>query len=249
VPRPGARRGEELLRVEGLGRRGVLYDVSFRVHAGEIVGFAGLLGSGRTEVARAIFGIDPHDAGRVFVRGQPVRFSSPRDAIRAGIGLLTEDRKRQGLVLELSIRENIVLPVLGSLSRLGVVSRRTERERASKHATGLRIKTPSLEQVVLNLSGGNQQKVVLAKWLACEVEVLILDEPTRGIDVGSKQEVYQLIHRLASEGVGIVLISSELPEIVGLADRILVMRAGRVVAELSGDEASQESVLAHAVGA
>jgi ribose transport system ATP-binding protein len=248
VPRPGARRGEELLRVEGLGRRGVLHDVSFRVHAGEIVGFAGLLGSGRTEVARAIFGIDPPDAGRVFVRGRPVRLS-PRNAIRAGIGLLTEDRKRQGLVLELSIRENIVLPVLGSLSRLGIVSRRSERERASKHATGLRIKTPSLEQLVLNLSGGNQQKVVLAKWLACEVDVLILDEPTRGIDVGSKQEVYQLIHRLASEGVGIVLISSELPEIVGLADRILVMRAGRVVAELSGDEASQESVLAHAVGA
>ncbi|HET9334059.1 MAG TPA: sugar ABC transporter ATP-binding protein [Gemmatimonadota bacterium] len=249
VPRPAARRGDELLRVEGLGRHGVLHDVSFRVHAGEIVGFAGLLGSGRTEVARAIFGIDPHDAGRVFMRGRPARISSPRDAIRAGIGLLTEDRKRQGLVLELSIRENIVLPVLGSMSRFGIVSRRMERERASKHAAGLRIKTPSLEQVVLNLSGGNQQKVVLAKWLACEVDVLILDEPTRGIDVGSKQEVYQLIHRLASEGVGIVLISSELPEIVGLADRILVMRAGRVVAELSGDEASQESVLAHAVGA
>jgi ribose transport system ATP-binding protein len=249
VPKHTMRRGEELLRVEGLNRDGALDDVSFTVHAGEVVGFAGLLGSGRTDVARAIFGIDSIDAGRVLVRGKPTRLGSPRDAIRARIGLLTEDRKGQGLVLQLSVRENLVLPILGSVSRFGIVSRRREIEKASGYARDLRIKTPSLEQAVLNLSGGNQQKVVLGKWLACQVDVLILDEPTRGIDVGAKQEVYQLMNRLIAEGVGIVLISSELPEIVGLSDRVLVMRGGRIVGEFTAPGVSQEEVLACAVGA
>jgi ribose transport system ATP-binding protein len=200
-------------------------------------------------VARAIFGIDSIDAGRVLVRGKPTRLGSPRDAIRARIGLLTEDRKGQGLVLQLSVRENLVLPILGSVSRFGIVSRRREIEKASGYARDLRIKTPSLEQAVLNLSGGNQQKVVLGKWLACQVDVLILDEPTRGIDVGAKQEVYQLMNRLIAEGVGIVLISSELPEIVGLSDRVLVMRGGRIVGEFTAPGVSQEEVLACAVGA
>ncbi|HET6616464.1 MAG TPA: sugar ABC transporter ATP-binding protein [Gemmatimonadota bacterium] len=249
VPKHSPQRGEELLRVEGLSRRGVLEDVSFSVHAGEVVGFAGLLGSGRTDVAHAVFGLDKIDAGRVLVRGKPVRLGSPRDAIRARIGLLTEDRKKQGLVLQLSVRENLVLPVLGSVSRFGVVSRRREREKASRYARDLRIKTPSLEQAVLNLSGGNQQKVVLGKWLACQVDILILDEPTRGIDVGAKQEVYLLMNRLIAEGVGIVLISSELPEIVGLSDRVMVMRGGRVVGEFTAPGITQEAVLACAVGA
>ena len=249
VPKHLPQRGEELLRVEGLSRRGVLEDVSFSVHAGEVVGFAGLLGSGRTDVAHAVFGLDEIDAGRVLVRGKPLRIGSPRDAIRARIGLLTEDRKKQGLVLQLSVRENLVLPVLGSLSRFGIVSRRREQEKASRYARDLRIKTPSLEQIVLNLSGGNQQKVVLGKWLACQVDILILDEPTRGIDVGAKQEVYLLMNRLIAEGVGIVLISSELPEIVGLSDRVMVMRGGRVVGEFTAPGITQEAVLACAVGA
>ena len=249
VPKHSPQRGEELLRVEGLSRSGVLEDVSFSVHAGEVVGFAGLLGSGRTDVAHAVFGLDKIDAGRVLVRGKPVRLGSPRDAIRARIGLLTEDRKKQGLVLQLSVRENLILPVLGSVSRFGIVSRRREQEKASRYARDLRIKTPSLEQIVLNLSGGNQQKVVLGKWLACQVDVLILDEPTRGIDVGAKQEVYHLMNRLIAEGVGIVLISSELPEIVGLSDRVIVMRGGRVVGEFTAPGITQEAVLACAVGA
>jgi ribose transport system ATP-binding protein len=248
VPRTLVPRGDELLRVEGLGRRGAVHDVSFTLHAGEVVGVAGLLGSGRTELARAIFGADPPDAGRVLVRGRPVRIRSPRQAIRAGIGYVTEDRKAQGLVLNLSVRENLVLPVLPAVSRLGIVSSDDETGRAADLVRSLRIKTPSLEQAVLNLSGGNQQKVVLGKWLACRVDVLLLDEPTRGIDVGAKQEIYGLVDRLAAEGVGILLISSELPEIVGLSDRVLVMRGGGVAGEFARAEATQERILACAVG-
>ncbi|HET6363339.1 MAG TPA: sugar ABC transporter ATP-binding protein [Gemmatimonadota bacterium] len=247
VTRLPSPRGGELLEVEGLTRASDLRDVSFTLHEGEIVGFAGLLGSGRTAVARAIFGLDPLDAGRILVHGRPLAIRSPRDAIRAGIGLVTEDRKRQGLVLSLSVRENISLPVLGSVSRLGLIDARRERELASRYATDLRIRTPSIEQTTLNLSGGNQQKVVLAKWLACRVDVLVLDEPTRGIDVGAKQEIYGLMNRLVAEGVGILLISSELPEIVGLSDRVLVMRGGEVVATFERG-ISQEDILASAVG-
>ncbi|MGI9075896.1 MAG: sugar ABC transporter ATP-binding protein [Gemmatimonadaceae bacterium] len=241
--------GEELLRVEGLRRRGALYDVSLAVHAGEIVGVAGLLGSGRTGVARALFGLDRPDSMRVLVRGRACSITSPRHAIRAGLGFVTEDRKAQGLVLALSVRANLVLAVLRSVSRFGVVGRRDETEIASQHVRELRIKTRSLEQAVLHLSGGNQQKVVLGKWLARRVDVLILDEPTRGIDVGAKQEIYHLINRLAAEGVGILLISSELPEIVGLCDRVLVMRGGRVAGEFTRAEATQERILACATGA
>jgi len=239
--------GAELLRVEGLCRGEKLRDVSFSLHEREVVGFAGLLGSGRTAVARALFGLDPIDAGRILVRGEKVSIRSPRDAIRAGIGLVTEDRKRQGLVLSLSVRENIALPVLPSLSRFGIVDARAERELASRYSTDLRIRTPSIEQVTLNLSGGNQQKVVLAKWLACQVDILILDEPTRGVDVGAKQEIYALTERLTAAGLGIVLISSELPEIAGLCDRVLVMRGGEVVGTFDRG-VSQEEVLSSAVG-
>ncbi|HET6341656.1 MAG TPA: sugar ABC transporter ATP-binding protein [Gemmatimonadota bacterium] len=248
VPRNPVTPGDEVLRVEGLSRRGELHDVSFALRAGEILGFAGLLGSGRTALARAVFGADPIDQGRILVHGRPTRIASPRHAIRAGIGLLTEDRKRQGLVLDLSVRHNIALPVQRSISRFGVVDPREERELAARYVRDLRIKTPSIEQVTLNLSGGNQQKVVLAKWLACQVDVLILDEPTRGIDVGAKQEIYLLMDRLAAEGVGILLISSELPEIVGLSDRVLVMRGGRVAGVFAQPELSQEEILACAVG-
>jgi ribose transport system ATP-binding protein len=248
VTRTPSPRGVELLRVAGLTREGALRDVDFTLHGGEIVGFAGLLGSGRTAVARALFGLDPVDGGTILVRGRQERITSPRHAIRARMGLVTEDRKRQGLVLSLSVRENIALPILGSIARFGVVDRRAERELTTRYVRDLRIKTPSIEQMTLNLSGGNQQKVVLAKWLACQVDILILDEPTRGIDVGSKQEIYLLMNRLAAEGVGIVLISSELPEIVGLCDRVLVMRGGEVAGTFARP-VSQEQILSCAVGA
>jgi ribose transport system ATP-binding protein len=249
APRASGRRGDELLRVEGLSRRGVLHDVSLAVHAGEIVGLAGLLGAGRTELARAVFGLDRPERGRILVRGRARRIRSPRDAIRAGIGLAPEDRKGSGLVLGRSVRDNIALAVLARLSRLGVVRRAAERALAERYVRELRIRTPGVEQPVLHLSGGNQQKVVLAKWLACRVDVLFLDEPTRGIDVVAKEELYQLVGRLAAEGVGIVLISSELPELVGLCDRVLVLRRGRVAGEFARGEATQERILACAAGA
>jgi ribose transport system ATP-binding protein len=249
ISREPATMGEELLRVESLGRRGVLKDVSFSVHAGEVIGIAGLLGAGRTELLRAIFGVDAMDTGNVYVRGKRQHIRSPRDAVRLGIGFVTEDRKAQGLVLGRSVRDNIVLPVVRRLSRLGVVRRSEERALAQSKVAELRIRTPSIEQLTLHLSGGNQQKVVLAKWLACDVDVLFLDEPTRGIDVGAKQEIYALINKLAAAGMGIVMISSELPEIVGLSDRVLVMRGGRIAGEFARAEATQESLLACAMGA
>jgi ribose transport system ATP-binding protein len=250
IPRKNvAARGVELLRVEGLSREGVLHDISFSVHAGEIVGLSGLLGAGRTDLARALFGLDALDAGQIFVRGVPRKIRSPREAIRCGIGFLTEDRKREGLVLGRSVRDNIALPLLHTLSDLGVVRTRREQAVADTFVRDLRIRTPSLGQLALNLSGGNQQKIVLAKWLACRTQILFLDEPTRGIDVGAKQEIYLIINRLAAEGVGIVLISSELQEIVGLCDRVLVMRGGRIVGDFEHSEATQERLLACAVGA
>jgi ribose transport system ATP-binding protein len=249
ISREASMPGEELLRVDGLGRSGVLSDVSFSVHAGEIVGIAGLLGAGRTELARAIFGADATDTGNIYVRGKKQHLRSPRDAVRLGIGFVTEDRKLQGLVLGRSVRDNIVLPVLRRLSSLGVVRSRDERALAESKVGELRIRTPSMERLTLNLSGGNQQKVVLAKWLACNVDVLFLDEPTRGIDVGAKQELYALINKLAGGGMGIVMISSELPEIVGLSDRVLVMRGGRIAAEFDRANLTQESLLASAMGA
>jgi ribose transport system ATP-binding protein len=248
VPKRSIAAGDEVLRVERLQRHGVLHDVSFSVRAGEIVCLAGLMGSGRTEVARALFGADRIDGGEILVHGRRRRVRSPRDAIRARIGLVPEDRKGQGLVLGLSVRKNIALPVLRVLSRLGVVRSGAERELSTRLVRQLRVKTASPEHRVIDLSGGNQQKVVLAKWLASRVDVLILDEPTRGIDVASKQEVYQLIKQLADDGVGIVLISSELPEVIGLADRVVVMREGRAVAELSRHEATAERIMGYAVG-
>jgi ribose transport system ATP-binding protein len=249
VPKSEVPRGTELLRVHGLSRSGVLHDISLTVHAGEIVGVAGLLGAGRTEIARAIFGLDRTDEGEVYVRGTRRRIRSPRDAIKARIGFVTEDRKGQGLVLGRSVRDNIALPVLPLLNRFGIVRRGAEHAITDRLVRELRIHTPSAEQLAINLSGGNQQKIVLAKWIACNADVLILDEPTRGIDVGAKQEIYALLGTLAAKGVGILLISSELPEIVGLSDRVLVMRGGRIAGEFARADATQERILACAVGA
>jgi ABC-type sugar transport system ATPase subunit len=245
-----------VLEVRNLSRTGtvrdaaqiVLSDVSFSVRAGEIVGLAGLVGSGRTEVARSIFGADHFDRGEILIDGQPVRIQSPRDAIKQGIGLVPEDRKLQGLVLSLAVQENITLPSLGGLVRLGFVQAAAEQRLAQRFVDALRIRTPSLDQKVLNLSGGNQQKVVIAKWLALRPKVLILDEPTRGIDIGAKAEVHHLINELASQGVAVLMISSELPEVLGMSDRVLVMREGRIVANIDRAEATEETIMRFATG-
>ena len=245
-----------VLEVRHLSRTGtvqdesaiVLEDVSFSVRPGEIVGLAGLVGSGRTEIARAIFGADDFDRGEMLIDGKPVRIRSPRQAIRLGIGLVPEDRKLQALVLNLAIRENIALAMLDRLSRFGIVRFGAERALARRMVEALRVRTPSIEQKVLNLSGGNQQKVVIAKWLALHPKILIMDEPTRGIDIGAKAEVHGLMHQLAADGVAILMISSELPEIVGMSDRVLVMRQGRIAGELGRHEATQEAIMALATG-
>ena len=234
--------GDEVLRVSGLTRKGAIDDVALRVCAGEIVALAGLVGSGRTEVARCLFGADHYDAGTITVGGKPFKPHSPRDAIRLGIGLVTEDRKQQGLILSQSIRMNETLAALGRWTLLGFVRGRAERAAAESYSRALGVKTPSIEQIAGALSGGNQQKVVLAKWLATRCKLLIMDEPTRGIDVGAKVEIYNLMNKLVSEGNAILMISSELPEVIGMADRVYVMRGGRIAGELSRGEATQESV-------
>ena len=241
--------GPERLVVRDL-RGGVVQGVSFAVRAGEVLGLAGLVGAGRTETARLLFGADRADGGTITLDGRALRLRSPRDAIRAGICLLTEDRKAQGLVLMHSVRENFALPNLPHLSRLGFVDGRRERAALARYVAALRIKAGDPEQPVRNLSGGNQQKVVLAKWLENDAAVIIFDEPTRGVDVGARYEIYQLINELAGQGKAVLLISSELPEVLGVADRILVMRAGRIAGELpDARAATQEQVLRLAVGA
>jgi ribose transport system ATP-binding protein len=248
-PKEPAPLGEERLVVRGLSRGTKVRDVSFSVRRGEVLGLAGLVGAGRTEVARLIFGADRPDAGSMELDGRPLRIRSPRDAIRSGICLLTEDRKAQGLVLGLSVLENFALPSLKAFCRRGLIDRRKEMEAFARFAGLLRIKVPDCEEPAGNLSGGNQQKVVLGKWLQANSEVVIFDEPTRGIDVGAKYEIYQLMNRLARSGKAMVMISSELPEALGMSDRILVMHEGRVKGEITDvPRARQEDILAMALG-
>ncbi len=241
-PKEHAPLGKPVLEVTGLSRRGVLENISFNVHAGEVVALAGLVGSGRTEIARCLFGADPWSAGEMKLNGVPFQPKSPHDAIAAGIGFVTEDRKEQGVVLSLTVRENISLASLNRVARLGFVQKSAENAKARESVQRLRVRTPSVEQRVGNLSGGNQQKVILAKWLQIPLKLLILDEPTRGIDVGAKREIYQIMNELAARGVAILMISSELPEVLGMADRIVVMRDGRVAGALDRAEATQEKV-------
>ncbi len=217
--------------------------VSFNVKAGEIVGFAGLIGAGRSELAKVIFGEMPMTGGSVLIEGQEVHIGQPSDAIKVGIGFAPEDRKREGLVLVRSVLENTTLAILRRLTRFRIVQRGKEREIGNEYVERLNVRTPSLDQVVGKLSGGNQQKVVLARWLAVKPRVLILDEPTRGIDVGAKAEIYRLIDALANEGLAIMLISSELPEVLGMSDRIYVMQGGRITGELPGPGTTEEQVL------
>ncbi len=236
-------RGDELLRVEHLSSHEV-HDVSFSLHRGEILGFAGLVGAGRTELARLIFGADTRSSGIIVLEGTEIRSRSPQDAIARGVGLLTEDRNQQGLFLHLTVRENISVSNLASLSsRLGFVHADAERQRAEQYSEQLQIKTPSLETNVETLSGGNRQKVVLARWLASQCKVLIFDEPTVGIDVGVKYEIYQLMQNLAAEGAGVIVISSDLQELLGIATRIAVMCNGRVSGVLDRETATQETIL------
>lgn len=245
-PKCDAVKRDVFLRVEGLSKSGMFEDISFEVRRGEILGVAGLMGSGRSEVMRAIFGAIRKDRGTIRVSGKPVRINSPSDAIRMGIAYLTEDRKSEGIVLGLNVMENISLASLRSVSSQGVLSPVKEKALAEKFIQLLNIRPPKMFRLARNLSGGNQQKVVVAKWLSANCDLLILDEPTRGIDVGAKREIYELINLLASQGKAIIMISSELPEIVGLSDRVVVMREGRLVAELSGSDINEQTIIRYA---
>ena len=247
-PKEDAEIGATLLRVHRLTREGVFTDVSFEVRAGEIVALAGLVGAGRSEVARAIFGIDRADAGHVEVDGRRLPGHRPLAAMRAGLGFVPEDRRQQGLVMDLSVARNATITRMSALARGGIIRGRAERRLAKEWATRLQLKFHKLDDPVGFLSGGNQQKVVLAKWLATEPKVLIVDEPTRGIDVGTKAEVHRLLSELAGRGVAVLMISSELPEVLGMADRVLVMHEGRLTGELSRAEATEERVMQAATG-
>jgi rhamnose transport system ATP-binding protein len=240
--------GEPVLTVERLTREGIFTDISFTVRSGEIVALAGLVGSGRSEVARAVFGIDRYDAGSVSVQGKHLKKASPTQAMATGIGFVPEDRRQQGLVMDMSIQQNVALASLGNLRTGGLIRSSAERAMATDWASRLKIKYGRLTDPVAKLSGGNQQKVVLAKWLGRQPSVLIVDEPTRGIDVGTKAEVHSLLTELARSGVGILMISSELPEVLGVSDRILVMREGALVAEFSHADAAEEAVMSAAMG-
>lgn len=242
-PKGDAEVGETVLRVENLSSAGVFSNVSFEVRAGEIVGLSGLVGAGRSEVARAIFGVDNYDSGSVTVNGKILAKRSVQRAIDAGLGFVPEDRRKQGLVMELSVAKNATLALRKKLARFGLISGAREQQLARDWSDRLQVKTGSMEYPVSTLSGGNQQKVVLAKWLSTEPQLLIVDEPTRGIDVGTKSEVHRLISDLAAQGIAILMISSELPEVLGMADRVVVMCEGRVTATLDRAEATPESVM------
>ena len=235
--------GKERLRVEGLTSPGKFENVSLTVRAGEVVGLAGLVGAGRSEIAQAIFGLDPDATGTIAVDGREVTIRSPREAMALGIGFLPEDRKTQGLVLSMGGRANLSLPILDRLSRFGFVRVSPERALTNRYFDRLRVRTPHVDAPVWSLSGGNQQKIAMAKWLASECGILLIDEPTRGVDVGAKAEIHALIDRLAREGAAILLISSELPEVLNLSTRIVVLREGRQVGELDRSEASQEALM------
>ncbi len=247
-PKRRTKPGEVVLEVSGLAQPKLARDVSFSVRSGEIVSLAGITGSGRTEVARVIFGADKATSGQMRLGGQPYRPRSPRDAINHGVALVNEDRKKEGLLLKLQVFFNITVSGLDRLARYRVLRLKEEKSLVAKWIESLRIKTPGQNFMVVNMSGGNQQKVVLARWLSLGIKVFIMDEPTRGIDVGSKAEIYQIMSDLAEQGVAIIMISSELPEVLGMSDRVIVMREGRTVKEINRAEATEELVMQYAVG-
>ena len=239
--------GAEVLRVEHLSKEGVFHDVSFNVHAGEVVGFGGLVGAGRTEIMDAIFGMNREDSGKIYIRGQEVQIKSPKEAIAAKIAYVTEDR-HSGMVLHMSILENITLASLKMFVKKILINDRFREEKAQEYKDRLLIKAPSLRSVVNNLSGGNQQKVIFAKWLMQDADLYILDEPTRGIDVGAKEEIYKLIRDITTAGKAVIVISSEMPELIGISDRILVVHNGELNGEIPGAEATENMIIQYATG-
>ncbi|TAE28163.1 MAG: sugar ABC transporter ATP-binding protein [Cytophagales bacterium] len=246
-PEPNISTGREVLRVEKLGQPNKFEGISFSVHAGEVVGLGGLMGAGRSEVVQALFGMEPHKQGRIYINGQPVQIHTPQDAIRHGIGFVGEDRKQTGFIPALSVRENITLICLPNFTKRGLVHEPNETVAANRTARDLNIKTAGLGQRVMHLSGGNQQKVVLGKVLLSKPSLVILDEPTRGIDVGAKAEIYKLINQLTSNGIAVLLISSELPELLGLSHRIVVLAKGKQTAVLLREEATPQTVMQYAM--
>ena len=242
-PKTAAPIGEPVLEVRDLTTSGVFHDVSFEVRAGEIVGLAGLVGAGRSEIARAVFGVDGYDSGSVSLSGKPVPARNPRAAIRAGMAFIPEDRRKQGLVIDASVTRNVAGVIRSRLSKAGILTQRAENQAAGPWASRLEVKTNALDMNATTMSGGNQQKVVIAKWLATQPRLLIIDEPTRGIDVGTKAEVHRLLSELAGEGLAILMISSELPEVLGMADRILVVCEGRLTGDIDRDDATPENVM------
>ena len=247
-PKEDAPIGEVVFSVQGLTRPGVVEDVSFELRRGEILGLAGLMGAGRTEVIEGIFGIKPITAGVITIRGQQVTIRSPQDAIKHGLALLTEDRKLTGIMGVLSVRDNMMIASLGSYSKAGFLNKRIINQTCAKEKTRLELKTPSMDQLIKLLSGGNQQKVLVSRWLLTVPDILILDEPTRGIDVGAKSEIHRLMSKLAQEGKAIIMISSEMPEILGMSDRVLVMHEGRVGGVFERKDATQETIMSAATG-
>lgn len=248
APRTRTEPGQVVLEVRDLSKRGLLREISFDLHRGEILGLSGLVGAGRTELARALFGDIVPDSGEIRIDGVHINSRTPRQAIAAGIGLVPEDRKEQGLVLAQSVMANIGMPQLGFLSRFGVISARRERQLAQRYVQDLTIRTPGVDQNVMYLSGGNQQRVVIAKWLATKPKILIVDEPTRGVDIGAKAELHALLRDLAAGGMAILMISSDMPEVLAVSDRILVMHQGRIAGELRAGDATQEAVMSFAMG-
>ncbi len=247
-PRRDVRPGKkEILKVEGLSRHGVITDISFTLREGEVLGLAGLVGAGRTEIARAVTGIDYVDTGKIYVEGRHVRINNPKDALKAGIAYLSEDRKQEGLVLRAPIKWNISMANMNRILSMGVVNEKKDEAIADEMIERLLIKTPSREQYAMNLSGGNQQKIVVAKWLNTDAKIFIFDEPTRGIDVGAKYEIYVLINQLVQEGKSVIMISSELPEVLEMSDRVLVINKGKVAAELTGEAMNAQSVMGYAI--
>lgn len=238
--------GEVILEVKNLNNKNI-HDISFKLHEGEIIGFAGLVESGRTEIMKAIFGVDPLDSGEIFIEGKKVSIRSPGDAIELGIGLCPEDRKEEGLILESSIKKNITVPILNKISRYGILNSRKEKAIATEAVEKYNVKTDSIEKIVAELSGGNQQKVIVARWLSSDPKILILDEATKGIDVGAKAEIYQMICDLAKKGIGIIFISSELVEVLNLTDRIFVIKLGKISGILQREEATEEKALSLAM--
>ena len=247
-PKEHAEIGAVALSVRGLTRKGEFKDISFDVRYGEIVGVAGLMGAGRTEVMESVFGINPPDSGQVLIEGKPIKFRTPKEAIQAGLALLTEDRKKSGLFLSLDVVSNMEITVLPSYSFAGFVQQKKLDIECQAMSQRLKIKTPNLQEIIGNLSGGNQQKALIARWLLNKPRILILDEPTRGVDVGAKAEIHRLVSQLAQSGTAIILISSELPEVMGMSDRVITMYEGRISGELMRDDFSQEKILTLASG-